>query len=667
MTRFIEAARVSVGGLDALDLVSGQNLLQNVRGQFELLLVARQGSAMEPFEPISTREDYSLEELLELRAQWRALNVRRQTPELRLGELESQAALLRQRIDSLLRQYAASEENSPARILLGLQRVSARLEYEQSLQQSSLLQARLDGIDRHREALESQIQYALGNLVVRGEVDWNALDSAVDEARTRVTRVDERLADLQQALLQVLSDSDARPALEILRKQQLTRDSVELSLAHLQELEARAIRAWFQLRTRQLPADFNIQQAVEEASSAIDEARRQLAVWTTASRNTILTPSPSPDLNSTANIRLAHEAARETLDLTEKAHGVIDELNVLSQVLTADQVGIETGLDSLWARIRITLEETRYVLLTYLDITLFHIGDTPVTIGSIIKMLLVLAFGFALSWFIRHLLKRLEGRRQFAQSPVAYTLGRLTHYLIILIAVFAAFGSIGLDFSNFALIAGALSVGIGFGLQSIVNNFVSGLILLFEGSLRVGDYIEMEGDVRGVVKEINTRATVINTNDSLDVVVPNSQFVTNKLTNWTLREPMARFRIEFGVAYGSDKEIVRTAALEAASKVDYVIHHNPGREPEVWLVNFGDSALVFQLLAWVSKAGVRRPHRVRAAFMWELETQLREAGIEIPFPQRDLHLRSGFTPSDQPTPVKLEPPEPKGGEPGTGD
>ena len=205
-----------------------------------------------------------------------------------------------------------------------------------------------------------------------------------------------------------------------------------------------------------------------------------------------------------------------------------------------------------------------------------------------------------------------------------------------------ALTSIGLDFTNLALVAGALSVGIGFGLQSVVNNFVSGLILLFEGSLRVGDYIELDTGLRGVVKEINTRATVIRTNDSIDVVVPNSQFVTYQLTNWTLREPLARFRIEFGVAYGSDKELVREAALEAANRVDYIVHNMPSRPVEVWLTGYGDSALEFQLLAWVSKAGVMRPERVRATVLWELETQLKERGIEIPFPQRDLHLKSGF-------------------------
>jgi len=168
---------------------------------------------------------------------------------------------------------------------------------------------------------------------------------------------------------------------------------------------------------------------------------------------------------------------------------------------------------------------------------------------------------------------------------------------------------------------------------------------LFEGSLRVGDYIELDNGLRGTVKEINTRATVINTNDAVDMVVPNSEFVTSRLTNWTLRDPVGRLRIDFGVAYGSDKDTVKEAALEAAAEVDAILLHTPGREAQVRLINFGDSSLDFQVLVWVSKMGLRRPGRTKGEFLWVLETKLREKGIEIPFPQRDLHLRTGFDPA----------------------
>ena len=208
--------------------------------------------------------------------------------------------------------------------------------------------------------------------------------------------------------------------------------------------------------------------------------------------------------------------------------------------------------------------------------------------------------------------------------------------------------SIGLDFTNLALVAGALSVGIGFGLQSIVNNFVSGLIILFERTLRVGDYIELDNGLTGTVKAINVRSTLINTNDNIDIVVPNSEFVSTRLTNWTLAEHILRMRIPFGVAYGSDKELVKQAAIEACADVPYTLTHMSGREPDVWLVEYGDNSLNFLLPVWVNRQGARRPTRTKAAYLWQLETKLNEYGIEIPFPQRDLHLRSGWPPGESP-------------------
>lgn len=262
-------------------------------------------------------------------------------------------------------------------------------------------------------------------------------------------------------------------------------------------------------------------------------------------------------------------------------------------------------------------------------------------------MLFILGVALGISWLIRYLLTRVARKANAAQSPAFYSLGRILHYIIVMAGSFAALGSIGIDFTSFALIAGALSVGIGFGLQAIVSNFVSGLILLFEGTLRVGDFVELEGGssgagFRGVVKEINTRATVITTNDSVDLVVPNSVLVTTQLTNWTLRESYGRLRVTFGVAYGTDKELVKKVALEAIGNVESALTHMPGREPQIRLTNFGDSSLDYTALFWVSRQGVRRPGRTRAEFLWELETRLVDNGIEIPFPQRDIHVVSDF-------------------------
>ena len=129
---------------------------------------------------------------------------------------------------------------------------------------------------------------------------------------------------------------------------------------------------------------------------------------------------------------------------------------------------------------------------------------------------------------------------------------------------------------------------------------------------------------------------------NIDILVPNSEFFGTRLTNWTHRDSLARIRIPFGVAYGSNKQNVVSASLKAAAEVEYTLKKMPGKEPEVRMTGFGNSSLNFELLVWVSRTGVRHPGRVRSAYLWALESQLQEAGIEIPFPQRDLHLRTGF-------------------------
>ena len=274
--------------------------------------------------------------------------------------------------------------------------------------------------------------------------------------------------------------------------------------------------------------------------------------------------------------------------------------------------------------------------------TLFSVGETPVTGGDILRVIIILALAILLSRGIRHAISRVAERGHPGAQASFYTVSRLSHYTIMIVAIFIALSSIGLDFSNLALVAGALSVGIGFGLQSIVSNFVSGLIILFEHTLRVGDYIELDTGITGTVKAINVRSTLINTNDNIDIVVPNSEFVSNRLTNWTLGERILRMRIPFGVAYGTDKDLLKKAALEAVAEVPYTLTHMKGREPDLWLVEYGDNSLNFLLLVWVNRQGAQRPTRTKAAYLWALETKLAEYGIEIPFPQRDLHLRSGF-------------------------
>ncbi|MDO5505440.1 MAG: mechanosensitive ion channel [Pseudoxanthomonas suwonensis] len=277
-----------------------------------------------------------------------------------------------------------------------------------------------------------------------------------------------------------------------------------------------------------------------------------------------------------------------------------------------------------------------------LDQRLLEFGGVTLTVGGVIAAVLIVPVALLLSSLARRMITRFGERHERADTAALYTVSRIVHYLLLALAVMLALEALGLPLSRFTIFAGALGVGLGFGLQQIFNNFMSGLILLFDRSLKVGDFVQLDDNVRGVVKAINIRSTRITTNDNIDILVPNSEFVSGRVTNWTYRSVNRRIRVPFGVAYGVDKELVKKAALEAASKVPFTLSMDGQRAPQVWLVEFGDNSVQFILAVWLTEAAARRNTAVRAAYMWELDSVFRKYAIELALPQRELHLRGLF-------------------------
>jgi small-conductance mechanosensitive channel len=195
---------------------------------------------------------------------------------------------------------------------------------------------------------------------------------------------------------------------------------------------------------------------------------------------------------------------------------------------------------------------------------------------------------------------------------------------------------VGLNLTSLAVVAGAVGVGIGFGMQNIVHNFVSGLIILAERPIAIGDRIEI-GGVAGQVKQIRLRSTTVLTNDNIVYIVPNSDFITHTVINWTHGDPRARIRLPVNAAYGTEPARLGELLLKVARAHPQVLA-DPA--PEVFFIGFGDSALNFELAVWTIVMTVQT-RRFRSELYFAIEKALREEKIEIPFPQRDLHLRSG--------------------------
>ncbi len=262
------------------------------------------------------------------------------------------------------------------------------------------------------------------------------------------------------------------------------------------------------------------------------------------------------------------------------------------------------------------------------------LGGYQMTIGLVIATLAILYGSFLVSWILQTML--MEGMFQKKQLALGMrmSIARLVHYAVILFGFLVALSACGVDLRNITIIGGALGIGIGFGLQAVVTNFVCGLILLFERPIKVGDTIEL-GNEMAVIKKVGLRATILQTYDNSEIVVPNSDLVSNQVVNWTLADRRSRLRIPVGVAYGSDVPLVMQTLLACAEENDLVLK-NPA--PTVLFVRFGESSLDFELRVWVGDFDNRL--QVLTELHREIDKRFRSAGIEIPFPQRDLHVRS---------------------------
>lgn len=267
----------------------------------------------------------------------------------------------------------------------------------------------------------------------------------------------------------------------------------------------------------------------------------------------------------------------------------------------------------------------------------FQIGSLTIVPLRIVVAVLVFALLLAVSDWFRG---RLEGK-WLKKSSMARgsreALVTISGYIGVALAVLIALGVAGVQFTNLAIIAGALSVGIGFGLQNIVNNFVSGLILLFERPVKTGDWIVV-GNTEGHVKRISIRSTLIQTFDRADVIVPNSELISGQVTNWMLHDARGRIRVPVGVAYGSDTKQVQDILLHIAEEHPNVITDGSMTPPKVLFMNFGDSSLNFELRAFIRNIDERL--QVVSDINFAIDAAFRQANIEIPFPQREVHLHN---------------------------
>ena len=262
------------------------------------------------------------------------------------------------------------------------------------------------------------------------------------------------------------------------------------------------------------------------------------------------------------------------------------------------------------------------------------IGGTKITVLNVVYLILFLIFFTFLSRIIRKALQNKVLPRTKLDIGARTSLVNVVIYAFWILAIYTGINILGINLSSLAFMAGALGVGIGFGLQNIVNNFISGIILLFDPSIQVGDMVQI-GEDWGTVNRINIRTTIVQSFDNASLIIPNSQMLSNKVTNWSFKDPKVRRQVDVGVAYGSDVQKVRKILLQIVSDMPEIMDDPT---PRVDFMDFGNSALIFRVRFWITSPEfwLTAPTELR----FKIDEEFKKNNIEIAFPQQDIHIRS---------------------------
>lgn len=276
--------------------------------------------------------------------------------------------------------------------------------------------------------------------------------------------------------------------------------------------------------------------------------------------------------------------------------------------------------------------------ISFFEFNLFQIGSSDFTIKTLFFFFLSIFLLFYLTAKLSKVLMRRVFPRYNMNVGVSQSIATIVRYIIIIIGLYTIFQSLGIDLSALGILVGALGVGIGFGLQNITNNFISGIIILFERPVKVGDRIQIE-ELTGNIVDISARATTIITNDNIAVIVPNSDFINSRVINWSHNNEQVRVNLSLGVSYNEDPIRIRDILLNLIRDQEGVLLVP---EPYVRFDGFGDSSLDFTLQFWTSDF-IKKPLILKSEIYYHIFKKFKEEQIEIPFPQRDVHIKSTNT------------------------
>ncbi|EFB42404.1 mechanosensitive ion channel family protein [Parachlamydia acanthamoebae] len=654
---FFSSLKKQIDQLSPENQEEAQKLMENIKNNLQSLKdAAAKAKPLEIVAPMAAT--YSIDRLIDIH---HALGKNR--IELKITEEDRDQKIqliqkIQEKVDKLILNYDKSSTYSESKFLQGLDWIATRTELELNKKSLEILNQNYENIKTVLSLRKNEEDFAEKHLVsshaevAKFEQQMLATQKEWEERKQIASTKDSNF--MTASLLNSCDVNEVKKQLSILHGFEA---AIEEAGAQLQYIKAALMFNLSKLVTQSPDestlAAFN--QQGKEWRQTLDNDENLFAEWRKRAEGISQRNEQVLCLTEPSNQKQKEDSSHLHDELVNIGKKNLQSISNLEAALSDTSFLLESFEDNISPFVN---QHTQWIngffsylgatyssLVESMGHTLFYVGTYPVTTFSLLRFLAILFLTFWVSRLVVSALTTIGAKRRGVQQSVLYRINRLIHYLILLIGTLIALSTIGFDFSNLLLVAGALGVGLGFGLQSIFNNFVSGLIILFESNLKIGDVIELENGVRGEVRAINVRSTILRTPDGIEVLVPNADLVTTKVTNWTLSDPFRRIHIPFSVAYGSDKELVVGLITEAAKKEPLTLLRTGIPEPTVYLTRFGDSGLDLELLVWIDERAARQAKNVLSTYLSMIETVLRENQISMPFPQRDIRIVSMPEPS----------------------
>ncbi|MDF2549068.1 MAG: MscS Mechanosensitive ion channel [Chlamydiales bacterium] len=605
--------------------------------------------SLESAPPKELPQKYPLQRLLDLLVENQEASLKIKDQQEDLEQMNRSLESAKAHLDHLAIDYQANKAASAEKLLLGLEMMSTKAGAVLLGLRIKNDEGRLNSLKADNQAMKEELIFGeekldLGALnLSQIETEMSALEKEIAAAEGATNQAESKLINFYASANQdnplypqlLLSATEAKVQ-EGISKSKLILLENERALIDLSDGNPQSLAALKDSLSRTEQALQKLQDSSEDWLNSTKKARN-------AAQVSFLEAAKAPD-RSTRELAKVLEKRINTSDSIirdiQKLASLIEQGKFLTKAVERRFYTRETTFKALSLKVSSLFLDFWTLFIRSFTATLFRINDMPITAFDMIRTILIFLGALYGSYFVQEAIKRIGYQQKNIAPATFYTLGRLAHYTILIFGLVIGLSSIGLNFTNLAIVAGALSVGIGFGLQSIVNNFLSGLIILFERNLKVGDFLELETGHTGRVLEINVRSTIIHTGDGIDVVVPNSDIIGGKVFNWTMTDEFRLIKVPFGVGYSSDKSQVKKVILEVAERMPCTLKNNPKySNPDVRLVNLGDSSLDFELVTWVDAYASRRLSATKAAYLWEIHTALEQNKIEIPFRQQEIILK----------------------------